>query len=180
MKIVGDKPSSDIASNLNSFLSSNEYEIEKSKGNIKRAKELGKILADEFIAVCRKDELTISKDDSEGLITQKLLLLSFTVMSGLEQFCPNMTVANEARTTFYNQLHLLDKEIFEKSSDTGAFSFYYLSFRRGTDVDRGVGQTFAMLCSHDGDPIYQELGEALYCWFLSVIQDKVSNIGFEK
>jgi len=38
-------------------------------------------------------------------------------------------------------------------------------------VERRIGQTFAMLCSHDGDPIYQELGEALYCWFLSVVRD---------
>ena len=50
------------------------------------------------------------------------------------------------------------------------FSFYYLAFRRGNDVERRIGQTFAMLCSHDGDPIYQELGEALYCWFLSEVK----------
>lgn len=180
MKIAGDSPSNDIEKNKNSFTDANEFEREKANGNIKLAKELGKSLAEEFVSVCRKDELTISENDSESLITQKVLLLSFTVMAGLEQFCPNIVVANEARTAFYDQLYFLDKEIFEKSSDTGAFSFYYLSFRRGTEVDRRIGQTFAMLCSHDGDPIYQELGEALYCWFLSVIQSKVSAIGFSK
>jgi hypothetical protein len=33
-----------------------------------------------------------------------------------------------------------------------------------------------MLCSHDGDPIYQELGEALYCWFYSVVERTVKEL----
>ena len=37
-------------------------------------------------------------------------------------------------------------------------------------MERRIGQTFAMLCSHDGDPIFQELGEALYCWFTAEIR----------
>ena len=63
------------------------------------------------------------------------------------------------------------------SGDTGAFSFYYLAFRRGGEIDRRIGQTFAMLCSHDGDPIFQELGEALYCWFLSVVKTAAKENG---
>ena len=180
MKIVGEKPSDDVKRNKELFGDVVEYEREKSNGNIKKAKTLGSSLAAEFVSVCKKDELTISENDSESLITQKVLLLSFTVMAGLEEFCPNITLANAARTAFFDELHNLDKELFEKSSDTGAFSFYYLSFRRGTEVDRRVGQTFAMLCSHDGDPIYQELGEALYCWFLSTVQDKVQKTEFVK
>ena len=176
MKIVGEAPNEKAEKEL--FSDNAEYQKEKQNGNIARAKELGNVLAKEFVSVCKKDELTISENDSEALFIQKVLLLSFTVMAGLEQFCPNMSVANTARTAFYDSLFSLDREIFEKSSDTGAFSFYYLSFRRGTEVDRRVGQTFAMLCSHDGDPIYQELGEALYCWFLSVIEGKVSAANF--
>lgn len=178
MKIVGEKPSDDVKKNKELFGDVTEYEREKANGNIKKAKVLGAALAEEFVSVCKKDELTISENDSESLITQKVLLLSFTVMAGLEEFCPNITIANAARTAFFDELHVLDKDLFEKSSDTGAFSFYYLSFRRGTEVDRRVGQTFAMLCSHDGDPIYQELGEALYCWFLSIVQKQVKSADF--
>jgi hypothetical protein len=178
MKIVGEKPSDDVKKNKELYGDAAEYEREKAQGNIEKAKKLGKELAEDFVSVCKKDELTISEDDSESLITQKVLLLSFTVMAGLEEFCPNITIANAARTAFFDELNLLDNNLFEKSSDTGAFSFYYLSFRRGTEVDRRVGQTFAMLCSHDGDPIYQELGEALYCWFLSTVQKKCKNVNF--
>ena len=180
MKIVGEKPSSDVKKNKELYGDITEYEKAKANGNIKKAKELGVLLAAEFVSVCKKDELTISENDSESLIAQKVLLLSFTVMAGLEEFCPNITIANAARTAFFDELNVLDKGLFEKSSDTGAFSFYYLSFRRGTEVDRRVGQTFAMLCSHDGDPIYQELGEALYCWFLSTVQNYVKNTEFVK
>ena len=180
MKIVGEKPSSDVKKNIELYGDIVVYDKEKANGNIKKAKELGAVLATEFVSVCKKDELTISENDSESLITQKVLLLSFTVMAGLEEFCPNITIANAARSAFFDELHNLDEGLFEKSSDTGAFSFYYLSFRRGTEVDRRVGQTFAMLCSHDGDPIYQELGEALYCWFLSTVQKNVNQTEFVK
>lgn len=178
MKIVGEKPSDDVQRNRELYGDITDYKKEKSNGNLERAKGLGAVLASEFVSVCQKDELTLSQNDSESLMTQKVLLLSFTVMAGLEQFCPNIALANAARTSFFDVLFELDRELFDKSSDTGAFSFYYLSFRRGTEVDRRVGQTFAMLCSHDGDPIYQELGEALYCWFSSVIQKKVNQAGF--
>ena len=180
MKIVGEKPSDDVKKNKELYGDLAEYEKEKANGNIAKTKQLGKELAAEFVSVCKKDELTISENDSESLITQKVLLLSFTVMAGLEEFCPNITIANAARSAFFDELHSLDEGLFEKSSDTGAFSFYYLSFRRGTEVDRRVGQTFAMLCSHDGDPIYQELCEALYCWFLSIVQKNVKNTEFVK
>ena len=66
--------------------------------------------------------------------------------------------------------------MWQTATDNGALSFYYLSFRRGGEVERRVGQTFAMLCSHDGDPVYQELGEALYCWFTSVVKRKIEEL----
>ena len=180
MKIVGEKPSSDIKKNKELYGDIAEYEREKANGNIGKSKKLGQILAKEFVSVCQKDELTVSEDYSENLITQKVLLLSFTVMAGLEEFCPNISVANAARSAFFDELNVLDKELFEKSSDTGAFSFYYLSFRRGTEVDRRVGQTFAMLCGHDGDPIYQELGEVLFCWFSSEVKAAAAEFSLAK
>ena len=178
MKIVGDKPSKSLERDTNLFVDSNEYEKEKKNGNLNRAKALGRKIAEDFIANCKKEETTVSEEESEQLKLQRILLLSFTVMAGLERFCPNMTLANATRSTFFDELHIMDEELFNKSSDTGAFSFYYLSFRRGNDVERRIGQTFAMLCLHDGDPIYQELGEALYCWFFSNIERQVKDAEF--
>ena len=105
-----------------------------------------------------------------NMIIQRRLLLSFTATVGFEQYCDNDTVCGIAQKSFLDTLKKNDKELYETSSDTGAFSFYYLAFRRGGEIERRIGQTFAMLCAHDGDPVYQELGEALYCWFLSVVR----------
>ena len=68
-------------------------------------------------------------------------------------------------------------ELYAGATDNGALSFYYLAFRRGNDSYRRIGQTFAMLCSHDGDPVYHELGEALYCWFSSVVKKQIEELG---
>lgn len=177
IKIYG-APVKEELNDTSLFSDEGEYNKEKSNGNIRRATVLGYSVAEEFVKVCRKDELTLSEEDNEQMSTQRILLLSFTVMAGFERFCPNMTLANTARSAFFDKLNQLDKEIFEKSSDTGAFSFYYLSFRRGNEIERRIGQTFAMLCLHDGDPIYQELGEALYCWFFSIVETQVKNAEF--
>jgi len=112
------------------------------------------------------------------LTVQRRLLLSFATTVGFEQYCPNDTVCGIAQKSFLDTLKKNNSELYDTSSDTGAFSFYYLAFRRGGDVDRRIGQTFAMLCAHDGDPVYQELGEALYCWFLSVVRRAVNEQDF--
>ena len=104
------------------------------------------------------------------MIIQRRMLLSFTATVGFEQLSTDDTLSGIAQKSFLDTVKKADAELYRTCEDTGAFSFYYLAFRRGGDTDRRIGQTFAMLCSHDGDPIYQELGEALYCWFLSIVK----------
>ena len=108
------------------------------------------------------------------MILQRRLLLSFTATAGFEQYIADDTLVGIAQKSFLDTINKHSNELYKTSSDTGAFSFYYLAFRRGSEVDRRIGQTFAMLCSHDGDPIFQELGEALYCWFSSVVRKAVA------
>ncbi len=105
------------------------------------------------------------------MTVQRRLLLSFTATIGFAEYAENDDLDGVAQKSFLDTLKMEDKGLYETAQDTGAFSFYYLAFRRGGDTVRRIGQTFAMLCSHDGDPIYQELGEALYCWFLSVVKE---------
>ena len=111
------------------------------------------------------------------MILQRRLLLSFTATVGFELCCNNDQLDGIAQKSFLDTLRKTDDELYRSSSDTGAFSLYYLAFRRGGDIDRRMGQTFAMLCSHDGDPIFQELGEAVYCWFLSEIRKYARELG---
>lgn len=166
MKIASDKPSLDIKKNA-----AVQKEDAVKNGSYERAKKWGVVVASELIKDALANPRTAECDFE--MIIQRRLLLSFTATIGFEQYSFDDSFCGVAQKSFLDTIKTRDPDLFDTAQDTGAFSFYYLAFRRGGDVVRRIGQTFAMLCSHDGDPIYQELGEALYCWFLSVVKDSV-------
>ena len=170
IKIAGDKPSLDVKKNLSNKASAKPID----DSFYENARQWGRLVALEFINDVKADS---SKDLSDfNMIIQRRLLLSFTATVGFEQYCSDDSLCGIAQKSFIDTIKKENEEIYKTSQDTGAFSFYYLAFRRGGETDRRVGQTFAMLCSHDGDPIYQELGEALYCWFLSVVKKEAESL----
>ncbi len=167
IKIASDKPSLDIKKNLNSVSQSNV-----GTKTHKNAKEWGRAVALEFISDATQN--LADRETDFDMVIQRRLLLSFAATVGFEKFSSDDAVCGIAQKSFIDTLKKENDEIYKTSQDTGAFSFYYLAFRRGGDTERRIGQTFAMLCSHDGDGVYQELGEALYCWFLSVVKNFAS------
>lgn len=164
IKIAGDKPSLDVKKNKNSPAGDGSYSVDKHK-----ARQWGEAVAREFIKDAKNNPL--SDECDYEMTVQRRLLLSFTATVGFEQFSPDDSFCGIAQKSFLDTVKKQEPSLCETAQDTGAFSFYYLAFRRGGDTVRRIGQTFAMLCSHDGDPVYQELGEALHCWFLSVVKD---------
>lgn len=168
VKIAGDKPSEDVRRNKNLSAQNSSVSSEQIFG----AKAVGKTVAESFI---RDANTEVDEEFRDyDMIIQRRLLLSFTATAGFEQYIADDTLVGVAQKSFLDELNKYSAELYKTSSDTGAFSFYYLAFRRGSEVERRIGQTFAMLCSHDGDPIFQELGEALYCWFSSVVRKAVA------
>lgn len=170
IKIAGDKPSEDVKRNRAALSSDKGYD----KSETDKARKWGNAVALKFIEDARQ-----SAEDEEiyyEMLVQRRMLLSFTATVGFEQLSDD-TLSGIAQKSFLDTLKATDTEVYNTSGDTGAFSFYYLAFRRGSEIDRRIGQTFAMLCSHDGDPIYQELGEALYCWFFSVVKKAAEECG---
>ena len=175
IKIAGDKPSDSFKTGVSS--GSEEFEMERANGNLAKAKELGKKVALALKEACNSD-LVNSPENDNNLYIQRILLLSFAATVGFEKFCPTNATATTAQNAFFDHLKAISPKIYEHSCDTGAFSFYFLAYRRGSDIERRIGQTFAMICLHDGDPIFQELGEALYCWFSGVVRKKAKEILF--
>ncbi len=165
IKIASDKPSRDIKRPPQNVVK----DFSKLE-NSEKAKQWGRLVAFEFINDAAQNPLNDECDFE--MTVQRRLLLSFTSTVGFEKYATDDTFGGLAQKSFLDTLKVEDTRLFETAQDTGAFSFYYLAFRRGGDIVRRIGQTFAMLCSHDGDPIYQELGEALYCWFLAVVKEK--------
>ena len=174
IKIAGDKPSEQIKKNREATIKNNS---DIDAATIQNAKKWGREVALKFIDDARKSSAEGNEATNGEMIMQRRMLLSFTATAGFEQLTDNDSLSGIAQKSFLDTIKIEDDEIYRTSGDTGAFSFYYLAFRRGGDVDRRIGQTFAMLCSHDGDPIFQELGEALYCWFLSVVKSSAKEIG---
>lgn len=170
IKIAGDKPSEDIKKNRAISDASENH----TKADIEKARKWGKAVALKFIEDA--NQTAEEEADYYEMLVQRRMLLSFTATVGFEQLSDD-TLSGIAQKSFLDTLRTADPEIYNTSADTGAFSFYYLAFRRGSEIDRRIGQTFAMLCSHDGDPIYQELGEALYCWFFSVVKNAAEDCG---
>lgn len=170
VKIVGSKPSLDVKRNLEKLLGESDNDNKHLA-----AKQLGSKVAHIFSS----DTSNFKYDDDIDyeMIVQRRLLLSFTATVGFERYLKDDTDIGVAQKAFLDYLKMNNPEIYRTSCDTGAFSFYYLAFRRGIDIERRIGQTFAMLCSHDGDNVYQELGEALYCWFSSVVKENAEKLG---
>lgn len=174
IKIAGDRPSEDIKKNQKK-----EVNLEYTATDVQNAKKLGKEIARLFI----DDATSAEKNDANGnleMMLQRRLLLSFTATVGFESYCKDDALGGIAQKSFIDAVKRENAQLYSSSSDTGAFSFYYLAFRRGGDIERRIGQTFAMLCSHDGDPIFQELGEALYCWFSAEIEKAANALKLNK
>ncbi len=173
MKIAGERPSDDIKRRQSGLGNGLEISAELTK----KAKAVGKTVAESYMSDVLNQDATI---ENGQLILQRKLLLSFTATIGFEQYIKNDSLSGVAQKSFLDTIKSADRELYKSSSDTGAFSFYYLAFRRGNDIERRMGQTFAMLCSHDGDPIFEELGEALFCWFSSVVRKAVESADIYK
>ncbi|MBQ7288401.1 MAG: hypothetical protein IJW78_05600 [Clostridia bacterium] len=177
MKIAGTMPSKDLKSTSNFLNISEEYNRERENGNIFKAKELGRKIAgllNDSDKIFPHDE----EDVNAELKSQKETLLAFSTVATLEMVCPTSATSYAAQNSFYSALEMTAPEIYKNTLNSGAFSFYYLAFRRSGEIERRIGQTFAMLCSHDGDPVYQELGEAIYCWFASIVEEEAAKIDF--
>ena len=175
IKIAGNRPSDSVKRNN---LSAQTDDLVP-EALLSAAKKLGEQIADEFSSASNAYSDAVEDADAD-MFVQRILLLSFTVTITLENCLTNDAVAGIAQKSFLDSVKKKYKDIYHYTSDTGSFTFYYLAYRRGNDIERRMGQTFAMLCAHDGDPIYQELGEVLYCWFSSVIKELADGVALLK
>ncbi|MBE6798912.1 MAG: hypothetical protein E7525_03955 [Ruminococcaceae bacterium] len=154
-----------------------EYDIENAKGNTVKAKEFGAKLA--LLLVDNLDRFSAGEEESENteIAVQRGILMTFAAIVCIENEIKSSVVSQIAENSFNEELQQNAPQLYSAVGASGALSFYYLAYRRGGEVDRRIGQTFAMLCSHDGDSVYQELGEAIYCWFLSYAVDQLKESG---
>lgn len=151
-----------------------ELDSAKRSGDLDKARALGQKLANKLLT--RDADVLLGIEEHED-VANRINLLAFTATVGFEQHCRNSVVAAAAYGAFFEAIKRGDPALYDRLSDAGVYSFYYLAYRRGSEVDRRMGQTYAMLCGMDGDPVHQELGEALYCHFSALVKDEIEQLG---
>ena len=147
-----------------------------SRDQLDAARVIGSALAEMTKQAERGFELAIDDD----LLLQRRLLLCFAVSTGLEDNAVTPQVSRTTLNTFYDTLKRTDPGFYDDIGNSGGLSFYYLAKRQRGDIERRIGQTFAMLCGKDGDPVCQELGEALYCRYLNMVRVALESKGLAK
>lgn len=186
MKIATDKPSQDIQ---HSFLDAGqetagnliqEIQQEMQSGKLDSAKQLG---ANISAAVCSGDiRPPEGYEDlwNNKVLEQSQLLLAFAVASGLDEVTQSELTARTALSTFYDSLKTACPSLYDCLNSSAAISMYYLAFRRGGNIDRNIGDTFAALCHQENNPRYCAMGKELYVHFLAMIHREASHMNLAR
>lgn len=154
------------------------FDNRDSEEQLAAARQLGYEIAQNFVTA--QSDVNLGSFDGYDVPRQARLLNVFAISVALNQYCLNAQIASTAMNSFYNTLKLVDSEFYDDIGSTGSLSFYYLAKDAFDDIVRRIGQTFAMLCSKDGDAVLQELGEALYCKYVNSVQVMVGDFGLKK
>lgn len=151
---------------------------QKKNGNLKKARQLGAMLAAEVADNDGEFVFGIDHVETGDMICQRRLLLAFTISYGLDLYCPGKLTPQTATNQFYETIQQSAPHIYEDMQQEAAFSLYYLCVRDEEEVVAAVGRTFAALCGYKDDKVYCELGSALFEHFLRLVHDKAKSLQF--
>lgn len=172
MKIAGNdfKP---LKSQDDSELTTLLLEKEKNNGNLNRARRLGAIMAEEVSAIEGEHPA-----EDPVILTQRRILLAFTVEVALDKFLPNTLLSQTSLSVFNESLRQTAPSFYEDLQESGAFSFYYLCVREGREVEENVGKTFALLCGRRDDEKLAQRGSKMFTRFIKLVQQFADSMNF--
>ena len=152
----------------------NSYEVSviaemtkhRSNGNILKAKQLGKHLAEIFVdepSLLNQLEAEVGKIEcnSDDMYQIKVLLV-FTAEYCINRLLPATLLSNTAVTALYDTVIKKASDFYDKLDDAAEYSFYYLAVRKGIEISKNIGISFAMLCGEDKNEYYTNLGKRLF------------------
>lgn len=155
-------------------ITENSYEVSviaemtkhRSNGNILKAKQLGKHLAEIFVdepGLLNQLEAEVGKinRDDDDMYHIKVLLV-FTAEYCINHLLPATLLSNTAVNALYDTVIKKAAEFYDRLDDAAEYSFYYLAVRKGVEIPKNIGISFAMLCGEDKDEYYTNLGKRLF------------------
>ena len=163
MKIVPDDPSEVFDTGEGA---ANSFAREKATGNMEKAKCLGQDFAAEITA----GEKGIvwfgcGEYDDELTIAQRQVMFAYIINKVIEDMAPNSIVAQSALSSFYETVQSALPEVYERITDSAAFSMYILSDRAAPDDPCAIGRVFARLCGHGKEALFERYGCELAEYF---------------
>ena len=161
-----------------------EMQKHRTNGNILKAKQLGKHLAEIFIDEPHllsdlESEVGNIKRDEDDMYQIKVLLI-FTAEYCINHLLPATVLSNTAINAMYDTISKKAAEFYDRLDDAAEYSFYYLAVRKAIDISKNIGISFAMLCGEKEDVYYTNLGQRLFEVAEHEINKIIDDFGFEK
>lgn len=150
----------------------------RQNGNMEKAKILGRKLYEIVSDDVTKTELR-DPDFTEGkLLIKTGVLALFSTEAALNMFLPSTQLSTVAITEMHRLLAKTDSPVYEKIMESPAYSFYFLTIRKGGDVAGEIGKAFAEHCRHEGDEKFIEEGRYIYERVLTEVQKQIHEMNF--
>lgn len=153
-------------------------------GNLQKAKELGKRIADFFPVAAEKEELwNMAKccnvqELDRNIKDQAIILSVFAAEYFLNQYLTDAILSTSALTVLYDTLTADLPELYNHLLSSTAFSFYYMNVDRNDANPEIIGQTFAMLCGNKSSRELCCYGEAVFKITLEHYKDITDSMDF--
>ena len=141
---------------------------ERDNGNIEKAKELGRTLAQRVEALC-------SDNDAALVAAQKKVLFGYACKKVVEGRCQNSVLARAALGAFLNGVKNASSADFELIQDSVAFTKYMLAEK---DEQETVGNVFAGLCGRKDDDGFICEGNNLYSAYCAECISAYNGVSF--
>lgn len=154
----------------------------KNNGNVEKARALGEELARRILNEDGDPSFGRDPSESDELRRQRRMLLAFVVDAAVREDIPGQVLGQVVLREFTERVKNSLPAFYEDISSSGSFSFYYVCLRRDSEdapaAQTAVGQTFAMLAGKEHNPVFEELGTALYLHFHDIVDKCVRSCRF--
>ncbi|NLL62994.1 MAG: hypothetical protein GX241_01930 [Ruminococcaceae bacterium] len=153
----------------------------RQNGNVDKAKKLGSDIAMNAFDATRKEKFVDETFLVPDIIPQVCALILFSAEAALNYYLPFQQLSAIAINTLHETLISNNAPFYEPAINSTAFSFYYLSVRKGgTDIPKDIGEAFAMLCRREEDELFVNQGKQLYTLVLKTIEQMILDAKFSK
>lgn len=150
----------------------------RQNGNMEKARDLGRKLYD-IVAADSARNNPRDPDFTEGkLLIKAGVLALFSTEAALNMYLPSTQLSTVAITEMHRLLAKTNSPIYEKIMESPAYSFYFLTIRKGGDVAGEIGKAFAEHCRHEGEEKYIEEGRYIYETVNTLVQKQIQAMDF--